>query len=111
MRELHEEAEVQPTGPLQLHGVFSNHSKFPGDHLVVYTLREFSWNGFTPTSEIVSAEFFAPEQLPAFIVAEDHPDLFGDFGQYLYRVAHLLKPSRARRMDSSTLWGLLSPLR
>ena len=64
LRELHEEAEVQPTGPLQLHGVFSNHSKFPGDHLVVYTLREFSWNGFTPTSEIVWGEFFAPEQLP-----------------------------------------------
>ena len=64
LRELHEEAEVTPTGPLKLHGVFSNHSKFPGDHLVVYTLREFAWSGFTPTSEIVAAEFFAPEALP-----------------------------------------------
>jgi 8-oxo-dGTP pyrophosphatase MutT (NUDIX family) len=60
LRELHEEAEVRPTGPLQLHGVFSNHAKFPGDHLVVYTLKEFVWNGFTPTREIVSAQFFAP---------------------------------------------------
>lgn len=64
LRELHEEAEVQPSGPLVLHGVFSNHTVFPGDHLVVYTLRDFVWNGFTPTREIVAAEFFAPDQLP-----------------------------------------------
>jgi hypothetical protein len=31
---------------------------------VIYTLREFSWNGFTPTREIISAEFFAPDALP-----------------------------------------------
>jgi 8-oxo-dGTP pyrophosphatase MutT (NUDIX family) len=64
LRELHEEAEVTPTGPLVLHGVFSNHTNFPGDHLVIYTLREFAWNGFTPTREIVAAEFFAPDSLP-----------------------------------------------
>ncbi len=64
LRELHEEAEVTPTGPLQLHGVFSNHTKFAGDHLVIYILRQFSWNGFAPTSEIVAAEFFAPDALP-----------------------------------------------
>lgn len=64
LRELHEEAEVTPTGPLKLHGVFSNHARFPGDHLVVYTLREFTWNGFRPTSEIVEARFFAPHELP-----------------------------------------------
>lgn len=65
LRELHEEAEVTPTGPLQLHGVFSNHSKFPGDHLVVYSVRQFTWNGFTPTKEILAAQFFAPDSLPA----------------------------------------------
>ncbi len=64
LRELHEEAEVTPAGPLQLHGVFSNHTKFAGDHLVIYILRQFSWSGFTPTSEIVAAEFFAPDALP-----------------------------------------------
>ncbi|MFT3672360.1 NUDIX domain-containing protein [Aestuariivirga sp.] len=64
LRELHEEAEVTPTGPLSLHGVFSNHSAFPGDHLVIYTLREFTWNGFRPTSEILEARFFAPHALP-----------------------------------------------
>jgi 8-oxo-dGTP pyrophosphatase MutT (NUDIX family) len=65
IRELHEEAEVTPKGPLSLHGVFSNHEKFPGDHLVVYVLREFEWNGFTPTREIVGAGFFAVDALPA----------------------------------------------
>jgi 8-oxo-dGTP pyrophosphatase MutT (NUDIX family) len=64
LRELHEEAEVTPTGPLQLHGIFSNHAKFPGDHLVIYVLREFVWGGFTPTSEIVEARFFGADQLP-----------------------------------------------
>lgn len=64
LRELHEEAEVTPRGPLALHGVFSNHARFPGDHLVVYTLRDFTWNGFTPTREIVAARFFPPDALP-----------------------------------------------
>lgn len=65
LRELHEEAEVTPVEPLALHGVFSNHQKFPGDHLVVYTLRRFTWNGFTPTREILAADFFEPDELPA----------------------------------------------
>lgn len=64
LRELHEEAAVTPKGPLQLHGVFSNHASFPGDHLVIYTLREFEWNGFTPTAEITAAEFFHMDALP-----------------------------------------------
>lgn len=64
LRELAEEADVKATGPLALHGVFSNHAHFPGDHLVIYTLRDFSWNGFSPTREIEAAEFFAPDGLP-----------------------------------------------
>jgi 8-oxo-dGTP pyrophosphatase MutT (NUDIX family) len=64
LRELYEEAEVTPTGPLQLHGIFSNHEKFPGDHLVVYVLRDFAWNGFKPTSEILEARFFSSNELP-----------------------------------------------
>jgi 8-oxo-dGTP pyrophosphatase MutT (NUDIX family) len=69
LRELHEEAEVTPTGPLVLHGVFSNHAKFPGDHLVVYVLRDFEWRGFTPTAEIVEAAFFSADALPDDIMA------------------------------------------
>jgi ADP-ribose pyrophosphatase YjhB (NUDIX family) len=64
-RELNEEAAVTPTGPFLLHGVYSNHSHFPGDHLVIYVLREFEWSGFTPTSEILAARFFAEAELPA----------------------------------------------
>ncbi|MFO1034684.1 MAG: NUDIX domain-containing protein [Hyphomicrobiales bacterium] len=63
-RELHEEAAVTPKGPFLLHGVFSNHTHFPGDHLVVYVLREFAWSGFTPTMEILEAKFFAAKDMP-----------------------------------------------
>ena len=64
LRELHEEAEVTAKEPLHLHGIFSNHATFPGDHLVIYVLREFDWNGFTPTAEITAAQFFASDALP-----------------------------------------------
>lgn len=64
IRELDEEAAVVATGPLHIHGVFSNDRNFRGDHLVFYVLREFDWPGFTPTSEIAEARFFAPDALP-----------------------------------------------
>ncbi len=69
LRELHEEAAVVPTEPLRLHGVFSNHERFPGDHLVVYVLRAFECSGFTPTREILAAEFFMPDSLPSDVMA------------------------------------------
>ena len=65
IRELHEEAAVTAKGPLRLHGIFSNHESFPGDHLAFYVHREFAWSGFTPTREIASAEFFAADKLPS----------------------------------------------
>ena len=64
IRELHEEAQVTAKGPLTLHGIFSNHAHFPGDHLAFYVLREFEWQGFTPTREIAAAKFFAADGLP-----------------------------------------------
>ncbi|MCA0432752.1 MAG: NUDIX domain-containing protein [Proteobacteria bacterium] len=64
IRELQEEAAVSAKGPLRLHGVFSNHENFPGDHLLFYTLRDFTWNGFAPTREIAEAKFFAVGELP-----------------------------------------------
>jgi 8-oxo-dGTP pyrophosphatase MutT (NUDIX family) len=64
LRELKEEADVRAEGPLALHGIFSNQQSFPGDHLAFYVLREFSWNGFSPTGEIAAAEFFAASSLP-----------------------------------------------
>jgi 8-oxo-dGTP pyrophosphatase MutT (NUDIX family) len=68
-RELHEEAAVTATGPFMLHGVYSNHSHFPGDHLVVYQLRNFEWAGFAPTREIVEARFFSRDELPGDVQA------------------------------------------
>ncbi len=65
IRELHEEAQVTAKGLLALHGIYSNHSSFPGDHLAFYVLREFEWQGFTPTREIAAANFFAADSLPA----------------------------------------------
>jgi ADP-ribose pyrophosphatase YjhB (NUDIX family) len=68
-REVREEAAIVPTGAMALHGVFSNHRDFPGDHLVVYTLREFERGEFRPGLEIADARFFAWEELPASITA------------------------------------------
>ena len=65
IRELHEEAHVTAKGSLALHGFFSNHASFPGDHLALYVLREFEWQGFTPTREIQAVAFFAADKLPA----------------------------------------------
>ncbi len=64
-REVMEEAEIHATGPLVIHGVFSNHRDFPGDHLAVYVLREFEQRPFTPGIEIAAAQFFAFGDLPA----------------------------------------------
>jgi 8-oxo-dGTP pyrophosphatase MutT (NUDIX family) len=63
-RELREEAQLIPKGPLQLHGIFANHRDFPGDHLAFYVLKEFEMQVFTPNSEIADARFFAPENIP-----------------------------------------------
>jgi 8-oxo-dGTP pyrophosphatase MutT (NUDIX family) len=63
-REVEEEAAIIPTGPLKVHGFFSNHRDFPGDHLVVYVLREFERGTFKPNIEIADARFFHHEELP-----------------------------------------------
>ena len=66
-REVWEEGAIKPTGPFHLHGVFSNHANFPGDHLVVYVLREFQQHAFKPSLEIADARFFAGNELPSTI--------------------------------------------
>jgi 8-oxo-dGTP pyrophosphatase MutT (NUDIX family) len=63
-REVEEEAAIIPVGPMAVHGVFSNHRDFPGDHLVVYVLREFARGTFRPSIEIADARFFHHEELP-----------------------------------------------
>lgn len=64
LREVREEAAIIPRGALEIHGVFSNHRDFPGDHLVVYILRAFERGPFKPNHEIADAQFFSWEGLP-----------------------------------------------
>ena len=64
VRELEEEAAVTATGPLTLHGIFSNHREFPGDHLAFYTLRHYQQRRFVPNREIADAQFFAVDAMP-----------------------------------------------
>ena len=64
-RELAEEANVTLTGPAELFGVYSNANAFPGDHVVLYVVRD--WHQATmpkPTREIAGAGFYAPDSLP-----------------------------------------------
>lgn len=63
VRELEEEAAITATGPLILHGIFSNHREFPGDHLAFYTLRHYQQREFVANMEIADAQFFGVEAL------------------------------------------------
>jgi 8-oxo-dGTP pyrophosphatase MutT (NUDIX family) len=65
IRELREEAGVIATGRPRLFGLYCNEAQFRGDHVVVYTLNEFSLEPFVATAEILEARFFAPGDLPA----------------------------------------------
>jgi 8-oxo-dGTP pyrophosphatase MutT (NUDIX family) len=69
LREIEEEAAIFATGPLQLHGIFSNEADFPGDHLAFYVCRQFERKIFTPNREIAAAEFFAVDALPPIVSA------------------------------------------
>jgi 8-oxo-dGTP pyrophosphatase MutT (NUDIX family) len=69
LREMQEEAAVVAMGPLQLHGIFSNHADFPGDHLAFYVCRQFERKPFVPNREIAAAEFFAVDALPPIVSA------------------------------------------
>jgi len=64
IRELREEANIEPLDMLQLHGIFSNDNKFRGDHVALYVCRKFKKMPFAGTLEIIAAQFFAPDDLP-----------------------------------------------
>ena len=64
IRELREEASVEPLDSLQLHGIFSNEKSFRGDHVAVYVCRKFRQAQFTANIEITHAQFFPTDGLP-----------------------------------------------
>jgi 8-oxo-dGTP pyrophosphatase MutT (NUDIX family) len=64
LRELDEEACIEPLEPLQLRGIYNNDREMKGDHLAFYVLRKFKQRVFVPNMEIADARFFHPEDLP-----------------------------------------------
>lgn len=65
-RELAEEADLEPTGELSLHGVFHSGPIARRDHVLVYVVRNFRVLGQRrPDREIASSAFFALADLPA----------------------------------------------
>lgn len=64
IRELREEAGVIAEVEPLLHGICLNDEAFPGDHVAVLSLRQFTRQEFRPNSEISAAEFFALPDLP-----------------------------------------------
>ena len=67
LRELREEACVEPLDRLQLHGFFSNERAFRGDHVAVYVCRKFKQGEFKANMEITAAQFFVTTLLPTDI--------------------------------------------
>jgi ADP-ribose pyrophosphatase YjhB (NUDIX family) len=69
-REVWEEGGVRIVGEPQLHGVFLNEKLGRRDHVAVYVIRDFIWEGAPPpTREIRESGFFAVDALPAATTA------------------------------------------
>lgn len=68
-RELLEEVGIRAGLDPQLHGVFSNFENFPGDHIVLYMVRNWELIEFPgPNREIKEIRFFPKDQLPDSLV-------------------------------------------
>jgi len=64
-RELHEEGNIELTGPAQLHGIFFNNRVSRRDQVALYVVRAFRQIAPPrPNREIVAHGFFAPDALP-----------------------------------------------
>jgi 8-oxo-dGTP pyrophosphatase MutT (NUDIX family) len=65
VKELLEEAGVTLAGKAELHGIFHNSRVSSRDHVAVYVVRDFTWNGPPPPNrEIKAADFFPLSELP-----------------------------------------------
>jgi ADP-ribose pyrophosphatase YjhB (NUDIX family) len=65
-RELEEEVGVSLTGPVELHGVYSNFASFPGDHIAVFVVRNWRRkdDDHWKLGEIAEASMFGRDELP-----------------------------------------------
>lgn len=64
LRELDEEAGVEPTETPALFGLYTNFASFPGDHIALFAVRQWRRNAWSPNREIVEAGFYARDALP-----------------------------------------------
>jgi ADP-ribose pyrophosphatase YjhB (NUDIX family) len=65
-RELAEEGNITLTAAPSLHGMFLNHAATMRDHVALFIVRDFTWDGEPgPTYEIQEARFFPLAELPA----------------------------------------------
>jgi 8-oxo-dGTP pyrophosphatase MutT (NUDIX family) len=77
IRELREEANIEPTAPPKLHGMFFNNRVSRRDHVAVYVLRDFRELGEPePNGEIIAHGFFALDQLPNDTTASTRARIF-----------------------------------
>ena len=64
-RELLEETGVAVTGPMRLHGVFANFVNFPGDHVAVFEVPDWTQPEIPKSNlEILEQCFFAYGEIP-----------------------------------------------
>jgi 8-oxo-dGTP pyrophosphatase MutT (NUDIX family) len=65
IRELGEEANIEPTGPPLLHGMFFNDRLSPRNHVAVFVVRDFRQIAAPkPNYEIIAHGFFPLAELP-----------------------------------------------
>ena len=70
IREVLEETGVEVTGPMQLHGIFSNHANFGGDHILVFVIRHWLRPLVPkPNAEIIATGFHTPGNLSAEVTS------------------------------------------
>ena len=64
IREIREEAGIVAAADPELKGICLNDPQFPGDHIAVMVLRQFTRADWQPNLEISATEFFELDALP-----------------------------------------------